>query len=94
MTGRTATGILVTILSVWWMVASWRWWRDPSRMHPGHWRYAGIYRRIRGLRGSLQRHTDSELTNEEIKDYAVKCIILSILAIAFGLYLVIESLVT
>jgi hypothetical protein len=89
MDGRTVFDLLVILTSIWWLIASWRLWRDPSRLDPKHWQYAGIYRRVRGL---LRKDKDAELTSKEIRDYAASSMVGALLGIALGIYLLMTSL--
>lgn len=45
---QTCGGLGVILLCVWWTIENWQLWCDPGRLHPGHWQYSGIHRRIRG----------------------------------------------
>jgi len=68
---------------------SWRLWRDPKRLKPGHWRYPGIYRRVRGV---AWRKGGDELTPQEMRRFAIGRTIVCALGVALGVYLLIESL--
>ena len=80
---------LILLTCAWGMAVSWRLWRDPKRLHPGHWRYPAIYRRVRDV---ARRKGGDELTPKEIRRFAIRSTIVCALGVALGVYLLIESL--
>ena len=89
MSGTGIGGILIILGSIWWAIMNRRLWRDPSKLHPGHWMYSGVYSYVRRWQWPPKK---GELTREEIKKQALGSMFVGILGIVIGLFLLVEFL--
>lgn len=89
MSGMGPGGILIAVVGIWYVIVNWRLWRDPGRLHPGHWRYGAIYSRLR--RWPWQPK-EPELSKEEIRNYARGGMLAGIVIFAVGLLLLVITL--
>jgi hypothetical protein len=89
MTGAIPGGILAIVGSFWWLAVNWQLYRDPDRLHPKHWRYQAIYRRVRG---GVHCQRDDQLSSDEIKSYALGSMFVGVLGIGVGVLMIVGLL--
>jgi hypothetical protein len=89
MRGTGLAGIFAILFGLWWLIASWRLWRDPSRLHPDSWWYRVVYNRLR--RWPWQPK-EPQLSVEEIGNYARLSVTGGAIMIAGGLLLLVIHL--